>query len=409
MDRKVRRTNETTGDQHTCNVGASPGIQPGMETTAHSSRIRAAIALSALTLFPCAAHAQWCPAMGPELSPRSVGASVTLAGLAEPGERLHVDGRVLQPDGTTPATGVTLFLYQTDHTGVYPRSTDSSAVLRQAGRLHGWARTDAAGRYSVETIRPAPYPGRRDPAHIHVEVMPPGGPSCYVDAIEFDDDPLLTAAQRARRDGFGGSGIVKPVRDANGIWRATHTITLWPTSFTVPLRVDVGRSEVRWVGTKFNGRGRHEGTINMQPATLQLGGEALLSGTLTFPIASLEITDIPAWEPVPRGFLRRRLLGEQMFDAERFPTATLRIDRAVRSAPGQLRIFASLTIRDSTRNIAFDARLLDPPEASVVAESEFSIDRHLWGLSYRGSEVGNDLIDDDIVFRVRLVARRADR
>lgn len=367
------------------------------------------IAFMAAAALPATAQAQWCPAMGPELAPRTIGASVVLAGPAEPGERLHVDGRVFMPDGTTPAAGVTLFLYQTDTTGVYPRSTDSSAVLRQAGRLNGWARTDAAGHYSVETIRPAPYPGRRDPAHIHVEVMPPGVPSCYTDAIEFDDDPLLTTAQRANRDGFGGSGIVKPERDESGAWRATHTITLWPTSFTVPLRVDVGRSEVRWVGTKFNGRGRHEGTIGMQPATLQLGGEALLTGTLTFPIASMEITDIPAWEPVPRGFLSRRLLGEQMFDAERFPTATLRITRAIRSAPGQLRVFASLTIRDSTRDIAFDAVLRDPPEASVVAEAEIAIDRHLWGLSYRGSAAGNDLIDDEITFVVRLEARRVQR
>ena len=50
-----------------------------------------------------------------------------------------------------------------------------------------------------------------------------------------------------------------------------------------------------------------------------------------------------------------------------------------------------------------DASLKD---ASLAANAYLSMHRNLWGLTYRGSTAGNDLVDDDITFRIRPVARR---
>ncbi len=52
----------------------------------------------------------------------------------------------------------------------------------------------------------------------------------------------------------------------------------------------------------------------------------------------------------------------------------------------------------------FDARRHVTPAASVAAHAYLRINRHLWSVSYRGPELGNDLVDDDITFRIRLVA-----
>jgi protocatechuate 3,4-dioxygenase beta subunit len=87
-------------------------------------------------------------------------------------------------------------------------------------------RTDSAGRYQFTTIRPAPYPGRAEPAHIHLTVTPPGGEERWVDAIEFDDDTLLTSDERAKRHRLGGSGIVRVARDRDGSGRVTRNIVL---------------------------------------------------------------------------------------------------------------------------------------------------------------------------------------
>jgi len=57
-------------------------------------------------------------------------------------------------------------------------------------------------------------------------VTPPERDESWIDSIEFEDDRLLTLAQRARREGRGGSGIVTPRRDENGVWHAMRDIVL---------------------------------------------------------------------------------------------------------------------------------------------------------------------------------------
>lgn len=76
----------------------------------------------------------------------------------EPGEVMRIGGRVLHPDGKTPAPGVIIYAYQTNAEGLYANGTAETEWSRRHGRLRGWARTNAAGRYAFDTIKPAPYP-----------------------------------------------------------------------------------------------------------------------------------------------------------------------------------------------------------------------------------------------------------
>jgi len=359
-----------------------------------------------LPVLPVLLQAQWCPARGPEELPRGSSSVATLARAEEPGERMVVTGIVRLMDGRTIAPGVIVYAYQTNQRGAYPRDAGATGLAALHGRIRGWAITNGDGRYTLATIRPGAYPGNVDAQHIHLEILPPGGIACEIDPVEFADDPLMTAARRAIRPGYGGDGVVIPTRASDGTWRATRDIRLWDPARADTMRLDVDSTIVAWKGTKFGGRGKHEGTLGVAPGTILLGGADVVSGAITIPLASLDVTDIPAWEPIPRSRLRKHLLAADFLDVGRFPTATLRIQRARRTAQGVLRVDALLSIRDSTKPISFDARLDAAPEAGVAANAYFRINRHLWGLSYRGSELGNDLVDDDITFRIRLVARR---
>ena len=78
------------------------------------------------------------------------------------GTRLLLSGRVLTL-ACAPVAGATLDFWQADAGGTY----DNSGY-----RLRGHQSTDAAGRYSLETIVPGEYPGRTE--HIHVKVRAPG-------------------------------------------------------------------------------------------------------------------------------------------------------------------------------------------------------------------------------------------
>ena len=109
---------------------------------------------------------------------------------------------------------------------MYPKRSDETGNARRHGYLRGWLRTDSAGRYRIETIRPGTYPSRDEPAHIHMTVTPPGGDEAWIDSILFEDDPLVTPAHRARLENRGGPGIVRVARDASGVLSATRDITL---------------------------------------------------------------------------------------------------------------------------------------------------------------------------------------
>src|SRR5215831_20910733 len=82
---------------------------------------------------------------GPPPTPEPSGKVGNIAKIAderEPGQRLVVSGQVFAPDGVTPAAGVMVYAYQTDATGHYQNDPQT-----RVARLHGWARTDAQGRF----------------------------------------------------------------------------------------------------------------------------------------------------------------------------------------------------------------------------------------------------------------------
>ncbi len=142
----------------------------------------------------------------------------------EPGEPLIVSGTIYSPDRRTALEGIGLWVYQTDATGHYSPSTDGN---NRNTRLHGFMRTNSAGRYEFRTIKPAPYPGRTNPAHIHAYVSGQGYPEYWIDEFLFDGDPYITAELKQKFGGKGSqSSILKLTRDADGTWRGVRDIVI---------------------------------------------------------------------------------------------------------------------------------------------------------------------------------------
>jgi protocatechuate 3,4-dioxygenase beta subunit len=157
--------------------------------------------------------------------PAKLGATARIAPSDEPGTPMVLDGTVRDRAGK-PAAGIVIYAYHTDASGRYPRGTGSSEARRH-GRLRGWAKTDTAGHYRFDTIRPAGYPGRKDPEHVHMHVLEPGRCTYYIDDVRFEDDPRQKALQeRPDASSRGGDGLVMPRRDDAGVWHATRDIAL---------------------------------------------------------------------------------------------------------------------------------------------------------------------------------------
>lgn len=136
--------------------------------------------------------------------------TATLPDYSTPGTSLRISGKVYKADGKTPAPRVILYVYHTDHTGNYPVKGDEKGWGLRHGYLRAWVKTNENGEYEFLTKRPAPYPGRRDPAHIHCIVKEAGMNEYYIGDFLFDDDPFVSAEEKRSATIPGGNGVLKP-------------------------------------------------------------------------------------------------------------------------------------------------------------------------------------------------------
>jgi protocatechuate 3,4-dioxygenase beta subunit len=143
---------------------------------------------------------------------------------SEPGAKMDISGTVFAQDGTTPAKDIIIYLYQTNAEGRYTPSAGQTAG-RLHGHLRGWVKTDAQGKFTVHTIRPAPYPNGNIPAHIHILVKEPGKSVYYIDEVWFNDDPFVTEQLRRQAENRGGNQIIALQKEGS-TWRGTIRITL---------------------------------------------------------------------------------------------------------------------------------------------------------------------------------------
>lgn len=152
-------------------------------------------------------------------------ATDTLPDYNEPGPKIHISGIVYQRDGKTPAKDVVIYVYHTDQSGKYTANANAKGWEKRHGSIRGWMKTDKNGFYSFYTLRPAHYPGRQAPQHIHVTVKEPDKNEYYIDEYVFDDDPVLPDEERNRKH-RAGSGILKMVQGKDNIMVATRNIIL---------------------------------------------------------------------------------------------------------------------------------------------------------------------------------------
>lgn len=172
---------------------------------------------------------------------------------------------------------------------------------------------------------------------------------------------------------------------------------------TDTLRVDLDRSAVRWRGTKFRGRGKHEGTVAISSGMLALCGAQVCGGRFVLDMQRIAVTDIPPHESVARARLTSHLRSRDFFWTERYPAATFVLQRVTRDADRRHRVSGTLTMRGVTRTLAFPASLDARTTAGRRVTARFRIDRQDWGVAYRFDPVRNEIIDDDIQLELEMV------
>lgn len=162
--------------------------------------------------------------------------------------------------------------------------------------------------------------------------------------------------------------------------------------------IDSDSSLVFWKGTKPTGD-IHVGTVNIKEGTLYVDNGNVKGGKFVMEMSSILVTDEDMSEKGKRK-LKKHLTNEDFFDTDNYPEAKLEITSSTSDS-----LKANLEIKNITKSITIPYSL-KKVNGKITANSSFSIDRTLWGITYKSgnffSNLANRLIDDAIQFKIKL-------
>jgi polyisoprenoid-binding protein YceI len=183
------------------------------------------------------------------------------------------------------------------------------------------------------------------------------------------------------------------------------SFTANPGDGALTYNVDTAASKVEWKGYKVTGE--HAGTINVKNGNLQFEEGKLTGGSFEMDMNTITPTGMS-------GGMQKKLEGhlksDDFFGAAKHPVSTLVITKVVsRGAPGSYKITGKITIKETTKEVKFDADVVESGNL-VVAEAGIRIDRSEFNVRYGSGSffdnLGDKTIYDEFDLNVRLVANK---
>lgn len=164
------------------------------------------------------------------------------------------------------------------------------------------------------------------------------------------------------------------------------------------LKVDPAASSIAWLGNKITGS--HHGTVKVSGGSLFVQDSKLTGGNFTIDMTS--ITDLDLTDTAYKAKLEGHLKAADFFDVTNHPTATFEIT-SVSDSASTLKVAGNLTLRGVSKNVTFNANVLENTASSFKAKADFNINRHDWGITYPGQK--DDAISNEINLKVDLTAK----
>ena len=160
---------------------------------------------------------------------------------------------------------------------------------------------------------------------------------------------------------------------------------------TKALNVDLENSTINWKGYKVTGE--HSGTIQLKSGSLEYEDDKWVGGSFEIDMTSIKVTDLEGeWA----GKLEGHLKSPDFFGVEEYPTAKLEITKVIsRGMPGDYKVLANLTIKETTNPIKFQAKMAEK-ESKMVANANITVDRSEYDVKYGSGSFFDDLGDKTI-------------
>jgi polyisoprenoid-binding protein YceI len=192
-----------------------------------------------------------------------------------------------------------------------------------------------------------------------------------------------------------GSACSDPTADKPAAEVSEATPDAAPVAGEAVKMVLAPESAVEFTGYKVTGS--HDGGFKSFT-----GHVSLVDADPTRSSVEIEIDTTSLWSDNER--LTGHLKSPDFFDVENHPTARFSSTSIEAAADGGYTITGNLDLHGITKSISFPAQITADTNR-VAAEATFKIKRFEFDIAFTGKK--DDLIDDDVVIRLNLIATRA--
>lgn len=162
--------------------------------------------------------------------------------------------------------------------------------------------------------------------------------------------------------------------------------------------VNPQESTLSWEGKKVSAT--HHGKINIKSGKLMMDGDKLTGGEFVVDMNTIANEDLQGeWNQK----LVNHIKSEDFFHVQQHPEATFQITEVkATDNPNQVVVSGNLTIKGISKNITFNADVVENSANKVQMKADFNIEREQWGITYTG--MADDLISKEINFKVNIIA-----
>lgn len=170
--------------------------------------------------------------------------------------------------------------------------------------------------------------------------------------------------------------------------------------------VDLSSSYIKWTGYKVTGK--HYGKVMLKNGKLDFDANNMLTGgSFDINMQSITVEDLTGGSAEK---LTGHLKSEDFFGVAKYPTAKFVITKVVsRGTPGAYKIIGNLTIKETTKEIRFNADVKEDGD-KAIATGAITIDRSEYNIRYGSGSffenLGDKTIYDDFDLEINLVVNK---
>ncbi len=176
--------------------------------------------------------------------------------------------------------------------------------------------------------------------------------------------------------------------------------------------VDLTASAVNWEGTKPTGT--HTGTISLSNGSVTVADGNVTGGSFTIDMNTINVTDLEGeWKEKLEVHLKGLAEdnADHFFNVTKFPTGKFEITKVTslsNDPDGTHLVYGNLTLKETTKEVGFKARVETSNGMLMVSSPQFKIDRTQWGVNYGSksifSDLGDKFVNDEIALSINVKA-----